>query len=52
MGKETWEFYIDPKGKHRWTRKAGNGLTIGASTQGYVNKSACVANAILHGYKG
>ena len=43
------EFYQDARDKWRWRRVAKNGRIIGASSQGYVNKSACIENARLHG---
>ena len=49
---DKWEFYKDPKGEWRWRRTASNGNIVGASTQGYVNKSDCVANAQRNGYTG
>lgn len=49
---DKWEFYKDPKGDWRWRRTASNGNIVAASTQGYVNKSDCVANAQRSGYKG
>ena len=52
MAEETWEFYRDENDKWRWRRTAPNGRIIGASSQGYVNKSDCVENARLHGYTG
>jgi len=50
--KDKWEFYQDSKKQWRWSRKAPNGKTVGASSEGYVNKSDCIANAKRHGYKG
>lgn len=49
---DTWEFYKDPQGQWRWRRTASNGRIVGASTQGYSNKSDCVENARRNGYKG
>ena len=49
---ETWRIYKDIKGEWRWNRKAANGKTIGASTQGYEQREYCLKNARLHGYKG
>ncbi len=49
---DTWKFYLDANNKWRWQRKASNGEIVGASTQGYVNKSDCVENARRNGYKG
>jgi uncharacterized protein YegP (UPF0339 family) len=44
------EIYKDGSGKWRWRATAANGNIVGASSQGYVNKSDCVANAKLFGY--
>jgi uncharacterized protein YegP (UPF0339 family) len=49
---DKWEFYQDSEAKWRWRRTASNGRIVGASTQGYVNKSDCIANARLNGYTG
>lgn len=49
---DTWEFYKDVASKWRWTRKASNGVTVGSSSQGYVNRVDCVENAQRHGYTG
>lgn len=48
---DKWEFYKDADGKWRWRRVAANGLIVGASSQGYVNKKDCLDNAIRNGYK-
>lgn len=45
---DTWEIYQANDG-WRWRHKASNGLTVGASTQGYSNKSDCIANARANG---
>ena len=42
---DTWEFYKDNSGEWRWRRTAKGGEIVGASTEGYVNKSDCIANA-------
>jgi uncharacterized protein YegP (UPF0339 family) len=47
---DTWEFYEDTSDKWRWRRTASNGVIVGSSSQGYVNKSDCIANAERHGY--
>ena len=52
IASDKWEFYKDPKGEWRWRRTASNGNIVGASTQGYVNRADCVANAQRSGYKG
>lgn len=49
---DKWKFYKDTEGKWRWTRTAPNGKIVGASSQGYVNKSDCIENAKRNGYKG
>ncbi len=49
---DKWEFYQDASKEWRWRRTASNGKIVGASTQGYVNKSDCIDNARRHGYKG
>ena len=49
---DKWEFYLDGEKKWRWRRIASNGKIIGASTQGYANKSDCVENARKNGYTG
>lgn len=52
MNEDRWEFYKDAGGKWRWKRFAPNGIQVGASSQGYANKSDCLENANRHGYKG
>lgn len=52
MANDTWKFYKDAEKKWRWRRTAANGVIVGASSQGYVNKSDCIDNARRHGYKG
>ena len=47
---DKWEFYQDSKKEWRWKRTAPNGKKVGASTEGYVNKSDCIANARRNGY--
>ncbi len=36
--------YKDKRLRYRWTLKAGNGVIIGASTQGYHSKRRCMEN--------
>ncbi len=36
--------YKDRAGEYRWTLYAANNKIIGASSEGYVNKSACLDN--------
>ena len=47
---DKWEFYKDTTGKWRWRRIAPNGKVVGASTEGYVNKSDCESNARRNGW--
>jgi len=49
--KDKWEIYKDNAGEWRWRRTASNGKIVGASSQGYVNRVDCVANAEKHGYE-
>ena len=49
---DKWEFYKDNKGEWRWRTIAANGKIVGASSEGYKNKSDCIANATRFGYKG
>jgi len=49
---DKWEFYKDSQNLWRWRRIASNGRIVGASSQGYVNKSDCVENARRNGYTG
>ncbi len=46
---DTWEIYKDNAGEWRWRRTARNGNNVGASSEGYVNKSDCKANAERNG---
>ncbi|MEG2115603.1 MAG: DUF1508 domain-containing protein [Hafnia sp.] len=49
---DKWDFYKDGSNEWRWRRTASNGRIVGASSQGYVNKSDCIDNARRNGYKG
>jgi uncharacterized protein YegP (UPF0339 family) len=49
---DKWEFYKDDKEEWRWKRTAPNGKQVGASSEGYQNKSDCIENAKRHGYRG
>jgi uncharacterized protein YegP (UPF0339 family) len=49
---DKWEIYQDKAGEYRWRRTASNGNLVGASTEGYANKSDCEANAERHGMNG
>ncbi len=46
---DTWEVYKDTQGKWRWRRTAPNGRIVGASAEGYSNKSDCIENAKRNG---
>ena len=46
---DKWEIYKDNAGEWRWRRKARNGETVGSSSEGYVNKADCIANARRNG---
>ncbi|MEM6890932.1 MAG: DUF1508 domain-containing protein [Pseudomonadota bacterium] len=48
-GGDTWEIYKDASTHWRWRRTASNGRIVGASSEGYVNKSDCVSNARRNG---
>ena len=49
---DKWEFYEDASGDWRWRRTAPNGNIVGASTEGYRNKSDCEDNARRNGWGG
>ena len=49
---DKWEFYEDAKGEWRWRRTASNGNIVGASCEGYTNKSNCEENAQRHCWAG
>lgn len=49
---DKWEFYKDNADEWRWTRTASNGRIVGASSEGYKNKSDCIDNARRNGYRG
>ena len=44
---DKWEVY--QSAGWRWRRTASNGRIVGASTEGYVNKSDCLTNAQRNG---
>ena len=46
---DKWEVYRDVAGRWRWRRTAANGRIVGASTEGYENKSYCIENARRNG---
>lgn len=46
---DTWEIYKNDAGDWRWRRTASNGKVVGAATEGYVNRSDCIANAQRNG---
>tara|TARA_R110002073_G_scaffold118918_5_gene259298 strand:+ start:241163 stop:241495 length:333 start_codon:yes stop_codon:yes gene_type:complete len=49
---DKWEHYKDKAGEWRWRRTASNGNIVGASCEGYVNKSSCEDNAKRHCWNG
>ena len=49
---DTWEFYKDKSGEHRWRRIATNKEIVGASSESYVSKGDCLENAKRNGYNG
>jgi uncharacterized protein YegP (UPF0339 family) len=48
-GGDTWVIYKDNAADWRWRRTASNGKIVGASTEGYTNKSDCISNARRNG---
>lgn len=48
---DEWEFYRDRAGDWRWRRTATNRKIVGASSEGYRNRSDCEANARRHGWQ-
>jgi len=50
--KDKWEFKVDARGEHRWSRTASNGEPVGRSTEGYKQKAHCEANAKRQGWTG
>ena len=46
---DTWKIYKDGDEEWHWNRKTPNGRIVGASTEGYVNKSDCEDNARRNG---
>lgn len=49
---DRWEIYTDRSGYWRWRVYAPNGVLVGASSEGYVRRIDCVANARRFGYLG
>ena len=47
--RDKWKFYQDAAKEWRWNRTASNGNILGASTEGYMNRSECEANARRNG---
>ncbi len=45
MSEGNAEYYQDRKGEWRWRKRGGNGRIIGASSEGYVARKDCEANA-------
>ena len=51
LGKEdSWEFYKDKSGEHRWRRRAKNNEIVGSSSEGYKSKKSATSNAARNGY--
>jgi uncharacterized protein YegP (UPF0339 family) len=48
--RDRWEFYQDKQNDWRWRRKAVNGRIVGASSEGYRNRTDCVDNATRNGF--
>lgn len=46
---DKWEIYKGGGGDWRWRRTARNGNIVGSSSEGYKNKSDCIANAKRNG---
>ncbi len=46
---DRWVIHPDRANEWRWLRTATNGRLVGASSEGYKNKSDCIANAKRHG---
>ena len=46
---DKWTLYNDKKNEWRWKRVASNGRIVGASTEGYKNRSDCIDNARRNG---
>ncbi len=46
---DRWDVYKDSRGEWRWKRTARNGAIVGASSEGYKNRTDCVANARRNG---
>jgi len=49
---DKWEFYQDSRKEWRWRRIASNGRIVGASSEGYSSRQACIDNATRNGYRG
>lgn len=49
---DKWQFYTDARNEWRWRRVAANGRIVGASSEGYKNRTDCIANAQRNGYRG
>lgn len=45
---DLWEIYPS-NGQWRWRRRARNNDIVGASTEAYVNRADCIANARRNG---
>jgi uncharacterized protein YegP (UPF0339 family) len=49
---DKWKFYKDKANEWRWRRTAPNGKIVGASSEGYKNKTDCQKNARRMGKRG
>ena len=49
---DSWEFYRDKNGGHRWRRRATNKEIVGASSEAYSSKKYAAENAKVNGYRG
>lgn len=47
---DKWDIYQDKADEWRWRRTAPNGNIVGASTEGYKNRSDCEDNARRNGW--
>ncbi|MEE9309716.1 MAG: helix-turn-helix domain-containing protein [Cocleimonas sp.] len=48
---DRFDFYKDSNNEWRWRRTAKNGQIIGASVEGFKNRSSCIENAKQNGWQ-
>ena len=48
--RNNWLFFIDRAGEWQWTNRDTNGQVVGASHEGFKNRSACDSNAARNGW--